>query len=266
MHKSSKKPRKIAPIKNSMWIYGKHAVKAALLNPKREVLRLILLEPGKGFLEGVLSADVQNEPRANLRISPEIVDVNVFSSLFGKDTAHQGCAVLVKMIEEMSLDDLIKDESDHRPFIFLDQVTDPQNIGSMLRASAVFDARAIVITKDHSPEITPTIAKTASGALESVPLVRVINLVQSINYLKDNGFWVVGLDERSEKELNDIDLSGKLVFIIGSEGTGMRRLTKESCDFLARLPGANTFTTLNAAQAATVTLYESFKQRIGGKK
>ena len=260
--------------KNSMWIYGKHAVRATLLNPKREVLRLILLESNKNFLEDAISANIHSELIANSNISPEIVDANYFFSLFGRDATHQGCAVLVKKLEEMSLDDLIKDKSDDRPFIFLDQVTDPQNIGSVLRASAVFDARAVVITADHSPEITPTIAKTASGALESVPLVHVVNLAQSINYLKEHGFWVVGLDERSEKELSEIDLHGKFIFIIGSEGTGMRRLTKEACDFVAQLPGSkvsannilnrsstNSFTTLNAAQAATVTLYESCRQR-----
>ncbi|MBR1733865.1 MAG: 23S rRNA (guanosine(2251)-2'-O)-methyltransferase RlmB [Alphaproteobacteria bacterium] len=244
--------------KDSMWIYGKHAVKAVLFNQKREILRFVLLESSKNFIEDVSFAIKTR------KISYEIVDSDFFFSLFGKNAIHQGCAILVKKLKEQFLEELIIDKNDDRPFIFLDQVIDPQNIGSIMRAAAVFGARAVVMTEDHSPEITATVAKTASGALENIPLIKVVNLTQSLNLLKKNGFWVVGLDERSEKNLADIDLSGKFVFIIGSEGFGMRRLTKESCDFLAKLPGVSSFTTLNAAQAATISLYESCKQRKKG--
>lgn len=246
--------------KDTMWIYGKHATKVALLNPKREILKFILLESNKNFFQEILEAS------KNINIpSPEFVDKNYFHTLFGKEATHQGCAVLVKKLEEVFLDELLRNENDDRPFIFLDQVADPQNIGSILRAAAVFGARAVVITEDHSPEITPALAKAASGALESIPIIRVINLVHSINILKKHGFWSVGLDERSEKKLDEVDLREKFAFIIGNEGSGLRRLSKEACDFIVQLPGPSTFTTLNAAQAATVTLYESSKQRMKGK-
>ena len=243
-----------------MWIYGKHATKAALLNPKREILKFILLESNKNFFQEIPEAS------KNINIpSLEFVDKNYFHTLFGKEATHQGSAVLVKKLEEVFLDELLRNENDDRPFIFLDQVADPQNIGSILRAAAVFGARAVVITEDHSPEITPALAKAASGALESIPIIRVINLVHSINILKKHGFWSVGLDERSEKKLDEVDLREKFVFIIGNEGSGLRRLSKETCDFIVQLPGPGIFTTLNAAQAATVTLYESSKQRMKGK-
>lgn len=250
-----KKFKKQLSSKGSMWIYGKHAVKAALLNPERKILKFILLESNKNFLQEISKTSKK-------LFVPEFVDKNYFYTLFEKNSTHQGCAILVKKLEEPSLEELLKNENNNRPFIFLDQVADPQNIGSILRAAAVFDARAIVITENHSPEITPAIAKAASGALESIPLIRVINLVQSINILKKYGFWIIGLDEKAEKKLDEIDLCGKFAFIIGNEGTGMRRLSREVCDFVAQLPGMSTFTTLNAAQAATTTLYESCKQRI----
>lgn len=247
--------------KDTMWIYGKHATKAALFNPKREIRRFILLESNKNLLQEISKISKKN---TNIP-SPVLVDKNYFHTLFGKEATHQGCAVLVKNLEEIFLEELLRNRNDDRPFIFLDQVADPQNIGSILRAAAVFGACAVVITEDHSPEITPVIAKAASGALESVPLIRVVNLVHSINILKKHGFWSVGLDERSEKKLDEVDLRKKFAFIIGNEGSGLRRLSKEACDFIVQLPGPSTFTTLNAAQAATVTLYESSKQRMKGK-
>ena len=230
-----------------MWLYGKHAVKAALNNPKREVLRLVALEKCQDLECG----------KAKL----EIVDKNFFTTTFGKDAIHQGCALQVKKLSDTYIEDIIEDDNDSRPIVFLDQVTDPQNIGSILRASAVFGARAVVVADDNSPEITASIAKTASGAVELVPLVRVTNLVQTIKMLKKSGFWCVGLDERGNKKIQELSLKGKYIFVIGSEGSGMRRLTREECDFLVQLPSYSEFSTLNAAQAATVTLYEFLRQQ-----
>jgi 23S rRNA (guanosine2251-2'-O)-methyltransferase len=239
---------------DTTWIYGKHSVKAALLNEKREILRLVL--SGKDLLDELLLNRKLKLPK------PEIADRNFFSSIFGKDAIHQGCAVLVKNLQNLSIYDLVADESDSRPVIFLDQITDPQNVGSILRAAAVFGARAVVVTENNSScRITPAMSKVASGALETVPLIYVVNLVQSINFMKKHEFWLVGLDEKSEKRLDEIDLDGKFAFVIGGEGSGMRRLTKESCDFLVQLPAVGSFSTLNAAQAATVALYESLRQR-----
>lgn len=232
-----------------MWICGKQAVKAALQNPKREILRLIVLESCKDF---------QNE-----KIKAEIVDKNFFNSIFGRDAVHQGCAVFVKKFRELFIEDLLKDESDERPFVFLDQVSDPQNVGSILRAAAVFGARAVVTTENNSPELTPSVVKAASGAVEFVPLIRVVNLVRALNDLKERGFWRVGLDERADKTLAETPLNGKFAFVVGSEGGGMRRLTRESCDFLVKLPCSDNFSTLNAAQAATVALYEILRQKKG---
>ena len=234
-----------------MWIYGKHAVVSALLNKNRHIKRFVALESLKSYFE---------EQLKNLKISPEIVDSDFFLSKFGRNATHQGCAVLAEPLKEIFLEDLLSDPADERPIVFLDQVTDPQNVGSILRASAVFGARAVVVPENSSPEMSPAITKTASGATELIPLIRVTNLVQSLNLLKEKGFWCVGLDERGKKELSQVDLSGKIAIVIGSEGDGLRRLTRESCDFLAQLPFFENFSTLNAAQAATVSLYEILRQ------
>ena len=235
---------------DGVWIYGKHSVKAALKNPYREVQRLIILDSCKNFLQecGTLST------------KPEIVDSSFFNSIFGKSAVHQGCAIYVKKLQEYSLEELIKDTSDARPLVLLDHVTDPQNIGSILRASAVFGARAVVVTKNNSPELSPAILKAASGAVEFVPLIHVVNLVQTINYLKKHEYWCIGLDEKADKKIYETSLNGKFALIIGNEGDGMRRLTRESCDFLVQLPCVWDFPTLNAAQAATVSLYEILRQ------
>lgn len=230
---------------NRVWIYGKHAVRAAVLNENRQVFKVVVLPQNRDFL-------------SDLSVKMEVVDKNYFLSLFGKDVIHQGCAAQVLTLDDVFLEDLPDDD---RPIVFLDQVTDPQNIGSILRASAVFGAKAVVLPEMNAPEVTAVIAKVASGALETVPLIKVKNLVQSIKMLKKLGYWCLGLDERGDKKIGEMDLADKFVLIIGSEGQGMRRLTRGNCDFLVQLPSVGSFSTLNAAQAATVSLYEILRQR-----
>jgi 23S rRNA (guanosine2251-2'-O)-methyltransferase len=224
-----------------------------LQNPRRQLQRFIVLESfSKDFPEECGSSSLK----------AETVDRNFFNALFGKDAIHQGCAVLARQLPECSVEELIEDESDTRPFVFLDLVSDPQNIGSILRASAVLGARAVVVTENNSPTLTPAIIKAASGAAECVPFIRAVNLVHTINYLKKHGFWCVGLDEKADQNIHEAPMDGKLVIVIGSEGDGMRRLTRESCDFLVKLHSFGSFSTLNAAQAATVSLYEIMRQKL----
>lgn len=232
--------------KNTIWIYGKHPVMAAVLNKNRKVIRIILSLQNKDFLNDI-----------SVSVKIEIANKNQFIALFGKDAIHQGCAALVQKLDDININDL---EDDDRPIVFLDQVTDPQNVGSILRASAVFGAKAVVLPEVNTPEINSAILKAASGAGEIVPTIKVKNLVQSMEDLKQNGYWCLGLDERGNKEIQEMDLKGKFILVIGSEGQGMRRLTREHCDFLAKIPNYGNFTTLNAAQATTVSLYESLKQ------
>lgn len=237
MKKSSKK-------NNTTWIYGRHAVFGAINNKSRKILKLLLL-------------DSQNFDEHLKGFSIEYADRKVFEELF-PNVQTQGIAALVEKLPAQTLEDLIKDS---RPIIMLDQLNDPQNLGSILRAAAVFDAQGIITLEKNAADLTPTAIKIASGAAEITPVVKVVNLSHTIKVLKDNGFWIFGLDERAPKNISEVDLKEKAVIIIGSEGNGLRRLTKENCDFLVKIPASKNFSTLNAAQATTTVLYESFKQR-----
>ncbi len=234
----------------TVWLYGIHAVTAALNNPNRKILRFIV------------SNKTQIAEFPNIKSTKaEIVDKQVFSDIFGKDAIHQCCAVLTERLCNVFLEDILEID-DNRPILLLDQITDPHNVGAILRSAAVFGAKCIVTTEDNAPIESAVLAKSASGALEIVPIVRVINLAQCMKTLKKHNYWCVGLDERGTSNLPELDFSIRYAFVIGSEGNGLRRLTKESCDILVRLPVSSNFSTLNAAQACTVTLYESFKGRI----
>lgn len=234
------------------WIYGIHSVEAILNNKKRKIRRLCVLKSLVDTFEPLV--------RKRKDINLEVVDKGFFISTFGKNITHQGCAIQVVEDKEIFLEDVVTLEG-NAPIVILDHITDPHNIGAIIRSCAVFGARAVVVQDAGSPEVTSVIAKTACGAMELVPLVRVTNIARSMEYLKENGFWCIGLGEDGTDVLSKVDLKGKFAFVIGSEGDGMRRLTRESCDIIARLPSSEQFSTLNAAQACTVTLYESFRQR-----
>ncbi|MBE6447557.1 MAG: 23S rRNA (guanosine(2251)-2'-O)-methyltransferase RlmB [Alphaproteobacteria bacterium] len=240
----------MAEDKNSMWIYGRHAVVAAARNKRRKIIKLAVLSQNEELIQELQS--FINEI--------DVVSKDFFVNHFGKDVIHQGCAALVTKLDEIYLEDLSDDDS---PLLFLDQVTDPQNIGSILRAAAVFGAKAVVLPEANTPGLTSAMIKVASGAAERVPLIKVKNLVQSIRFLQQRGYWCLGLDEHADKQIYQTDLRGKFIIVVGSEGRGMRRLTREVCDFLVQLPSFGSFSTLNAAQAATVSLYEYLKQNRG---
>lgn len=138
----------------------------------------------------------------------------------------------------------------------LDQVTDPHNVGAVLRSAAAFGALAVVVPDRHAPDETGTLAKSASGALERMPLVRVSNLVRALEQLKDGGFWIAGLAAEGTTTLAQAKLSGKTALVLGSEGEGLRRLTREHCDYLVRLPMTDAVESLNVSNAAAVALYE----------
>jgi len=233
------------------WIYGRHSVEAVLNSDKREISRVVVGNENDAIIELA----------QRRRIVAETMDGSFFDSIFGKNAIHQKCAALVGDLPQLCVEDLLNDDDDTRPFVILDQVTDPQNIGSILRASAVFDARAVIVQDKHSPELSATSLKASSGASELVPLIRVTNLASTIKLLQKNNFWSVGLDERGDKLLAELPANTKYAIIIGSEGKGMRKLTKDYCDFLVKIPSSEKFSTLNAAQAATVSLYEVFKLR-----
>ena len=242
---------------HKVWIFGKHAVRAVILERKRKIYKFLLgIQNKEPALKEFEDLGIKFE---NLGIKPEFISKEQFTSLFNKNTVHQGWAAEVEALQQVFIEDL---EDDERPIVFLDRIEDPQNIGSIIRAAAVFGAKAVVMPETHTPKITPAIMKVASGAAEIIPIIKVPNIVHTMNILKrEHGYWSVGLDERGEQELHNIDFSGKFILVIGNEGSGMRRLTRENCDFLAKIPSWGEFSTLNAAQATTAALYEILLQK-----
>jgi len=246
-------------VDGSDWLYGIHAVRAALLNPKRRALRLLATDSG---------AEAIAEPARERGLQIEKTDARELDRMFPPGTVHQGIALRVAPLPEPVLADVMAegpdDEADTaapKPIVILDQVTDPQNVGAVLRSAAVFGARAVVVTRRNSPPVTGALAKAASGAVEQMPLVQVPNVAQAIAVLQAEGWFAVGLEGTGEKPLGDIDLKGKVAIVMGAEGTGLRRLTAERCDMLAKIPGEPGFASLNVSNATAVALYEIARQR-----
>ncbi|MGQ0676258.1 MAG: 23S rRNA (guanosine(2251)-2'-O)-methyltransferase RlmB [Rhodospirillales bacterium] len=201
-------------------------------------------------------------------LQPEILDRAAIDRALPQGAVHQGIAVLAEPLPESDLDELLDSLAETRSaaILLLDQVTDPQNVGAVLRSAAAFGAAGVVTQRHHAPPMTGTLAKAASGAAEHVKLVRVGNLAQAIERLKDSRFWCVALDGAAEQELAEIDLKGRVALALGAEGPGLRRLTRERCDLSARLPTSGPIADINVSNAAAVALYECARQRAGAEK
>lgn len=225
------------------YMYGKHAVLSALNNKHRTIKEVLCTKDVFGQYESLIT-----------RFSHEIVKPDAINNLLNLKCNHQGIIAKVKTIFHSDIRELDFNKKECKIAI-LDQITDPQNIGSIIRSAAAFDISAIIMPADNSPDENAGLAKTASGCLELVPIVKVTNLKSSIDYLKKAGFWVVGLDSNTTQVFNKTMASDRLAIVLGSEDTGPRRLTKESCDFLARIPMSGKVESLNVSNAAAIVFY-----------
>jgi 23S rRNA (guanosine2251-2'-O)-methyltransferase len=235
----------------TVWLFGLHAVRDALLNPRREKLRLILTKNAADRLGDAVAAG---------GIEPEIADPRKFPAPIDPESVHQGAALEVKPLDWGRLEDLaMAGEGQGAPVIvLLDRVTDPHNAGAILRSAEVFGARAVVAPARHSAPETGALAKTASGALERQPYLRVRNLSEAIGTLKDMGYLALGLDGEAEATLGEaVAAAGTrpVALVLGAEGPGLREGTKEACDRLVRIEAAGAFGSLNVSNAAAVALY-----------
>jgi 23S rRNA (guanosine2251-2'-O)-methyltransferase len=221
-------------------------VLAALGNERRQIRRLLI---ARGEEAGLPS---------DLPIRPEIVEREVIARALPDGAVHQGYAILADPLPEAGLSDiLIRAEGRERAVIVaLDQVTDPQNVGAIVRSAAALGALGVIMTEAHAPPLDGALAKAASGALDRVPLARVPNLVGAFEKLKAEGFWIAGLEAEAPKTLAEAALSGRIVLVLGAEGTGLRRLTRERCDWLVRIPLSGVIESLNVSVAAACALYE----------
>lgn len=246
-----KERAKRAAAAETIWLFGLHAVRDALANPAREKLRLLVTKNALNRL-----GDVQDIP-------PELADPKQFAKLvpLSSDSVHQGAALEVKPLKWGSLSEVALREAagETRPLLIaLDRVTDPHNVGAVLRSAEVFGARAVIAPARHSAPESGALAKTASGALERQPYLRVPNLAEALSQLKQMGFMLIGLDGAGKTPLPDLlnSLPGRAVcLVMGAEGPGMRDLTTKSCGHIAKIPYAADFGSLNISNAAAIALY-----------
>jgi 23S rRNA (guanosine2251-2'-O)-methyltransferase len=223
-------------------LYGWHTVKAALENPKRRIRKLLLTKNAVRRLEaeGVV-----------IPVEPAVVDADTIRSYLPPDAVHQGLFAEADPLPAPRLEELAALSM----VLVLDQITDPHNVGAILRSAAAFSVGAVLTTSRHSPEATGVLAKTASGALEFVPIVSVQNLARALEALKPQGFLVIGLDSASSSALADQPLRTPLALVLGAEGKGLRQLTRSTCHQLARLALPGPIQSLNVSNAAVLALY-----------
>ena len=230
-----------SPTRPRFW--GKHAVAAALDNPKRRVLRAWTTHEAASFMQ-----------------FPDIVpvsyaDVADLGRLVPHDAPHQGVVIEVEPLEELWLGDLLSEAAERSTLLVLDQVTDPHNVGAILRSAAAFGAVGIVTQDRHSPPESGALAKAASGALERMPWVRVVNLARALEEIAEAGFWRIGLAGEAETDLEAALGPPRVALVLGAEGPGMRSNTRDHCDAMARLPISGAVESLNVSNAAAVALY-----------
>lgn len=248
-----KERRRKAAGAETVWLFGLHAVRDALCNPRREKLRLIVTKNARDKLAEAIS---------QAGIEPELADARAFPAPLDPGSVHQGAALEVRPLDWGRLEDVVIGRAAPR-VVLLDRVTDPHNVGAILRSAEVFGASAVIATRHHAAPETGALAKAASGALERQPYLRVRNLADTIGALQGMGFVVLGLDGEAPRSIEEA-LEGRraqpVALVLGAEGPGLRARTREVVDELVRIDSAGGFGSLNVSNAAAVALYASRRQ------
>jgi 23S rRNA (guanosine2251-2'-O)-methyltransferase len=238
-----RKARQQTKAENRPRFWGRHAVAAALANPERETVRIWVTR------EAAPDFDIPKD------VPVTFADAADLGRLVAKDAPHQGIVAEVERLPDILLADVLEAAEDGRPLLVLDQVTDPHNVGAILRSAAAFDALALVTQDRHAPPESGALAKAASGALETVPWVRVVNLARALDDVAAAGFWRIGLAGEAEMNLAEALGPRRVALVLGAEGEGMRHNTAQHCDALARLPIGARMESLNVSNAAAIALY-----------
>ncbi|MEM6781871.1 MAG: 23S rRNA (guanosine(2251)-2'-O)-methyltransferase RlmB [Pseudomonadota bacterium] len=228
-------------------LFGFHAVRAAWDNPKRNIHALYATE------QALKDFDLKSETK---RPDPIVVPKDDLDRALPQGTVHQGLALSCQPLDEVDVRDIIisNDAADKSLIVMLDQVTDPHNVGAILRSACAFGTSGMIMQSKNAPEAKGVLAKTACGAVEHVPIAYETNLSRAIETLKEAGYFVYGLDERGD-DIGQVSLADKAVLVLGAEGPGIRRLVKENCDMLLRLPMSGPMPSINVSNAAAVALY-----------
>lgn len=235
-----------------LWLFGRHAVLAALQNPRRSCHRL--LATGEAF------AKLDQPVRPDIEV--RTVERAEIDRLLGPATVHQGLALSVAPLPGQDLERVCAPEPGRNLVLVLDQVSDPHNVGAILRSAAAFDVRAVIVQTRRSAELGGACAKAAAGALDRVPVVEVTNLTRTLETLAELGYWRIGLDASATTPIEDVPPADDVVFVLGAEGSGLRRLVAETCDLLTKLPISAGSESLNVSVATGIALY-AWRQRQG---
>jgi 23S rRNA (guanosine2251-2'-O)-methyltransferase len=249
--KTTPRRQRLSPIKG-LWLYGRHAVEAALANPRRSCHRLL------ATAEALARLGARGQ-RPGLELA--VVERVAIDRLVGAGAVHQGLALSVAPLPRLDLRQTCALEAGRNVVLALDQINDPHNLGAILRSAAAFGVRAVVMPERRSAEQGGAVAKAASGALDTVPVVEVVNLARALDALATLGYWRVALDAGAEATVDAVPEVDDLVLVLGAEGTGVRRLVAEHCDFAARLPVAPAMDSLNVSVAAGIALYTLTRRR-----
>lgn len=238
-------------------IYGMHAVRVMLERHPQRVLGVLLAERRDDPRARAIEELAQRERRPVQRVSADVLQHRL------GDVSHQGVAAEIESLKPWTEDDLVSALATARaPIILaLDGVQDPHNLGACLRTADACGVLAVVVPRDRAAQLNATVRKVAVGAAETTPVVAVTNLVRTLKLLKEGGLWVVGADASAEKQAYQVDLKIGVVLVMGSEGTGLRHLTQQNCDFMVRLPQHGSVESLNVSVAAGMLLYEAVRQR-----
>ena len=244
-------------VKHSETIYGMHAVRVMLERHADRVLTVLLAEQRDDPRARAIEELARRHQRPVQR-----VDTHSLRQQLG-DVAHQGVAAEITPLPPWSEDELLAAlQAVRAPLLLaLDGVQDPHNLGACLRTADACGALAVIVPRDRAAQLTPTVRKVAAGAAETTPVVAVTNLVRSLKLLKEAGLWIVGADADAAKPARAVDLRGPIVLVLGAEGTGLRHLTRQNCDFLVSLPQRGAVESLNVSVAAAMLLYEALRQR-----
>lgn len=243
------------PAADGIWLYGRHAVAAALANPERKVKRVLATKNAADWLKEHGAAEAALARLEDHK--PEAID-----RLLHEGAVHQGLALLTEELPRARLKEACAPAGKAAPVLVLDQITDPQNIGALFRSAAAFGARAVIVQERRTPPLSGALAKAAAGAIEILPCVDVVNIARALEALKDLGYHCAGLAGEAEAEIADFP-DAPLALVMGAEGAGLRQLVAATCDRLYRIPIAPGVESLNVSNAAAVSLYEIMRRRPG---
>lgn len=241
---------------NDVILYGRHAVLSAIQNPNRKIYQIFCTDD---VASEVLSVCAKAKVPEKTVV---VVKRNELEKMLPAQSVHQGFAARCEKLKNCDIQDFCRfaETKENSRVLILDQVTDPQNIGAIIRSAVAFDCDALILQDKNAPEETGAMAKASVGMIEHLPIVRATNLSRAIEALKKAGYWIVGMDGYAKCGADSLDKSGKIAVVMGSEGKGMRRLIEEACDITVRLPMSEKVESLNVSTAAAIILYELYRK------